>query len=468
MKSLKKETVDIDRLPMKSIVISVMMTSFFIPFIGSSTNLALPLIEREFTGSALTLSWIVTGYILASAVFLLPMGRIADIVGRQKIFLLGTVGFTLFTFLCAVSWSNASLILFRILQGITASMIYATGMAIISSTYPAGQRGKAMGLVVTATYIGLSIGPVLGGFICQHLGWRNIFFFTALMGLTSVVFIIIRVRDTWTTGQGERFDFAGSILYMLGIAGFLYGMSSLYSTPQAKYIFAAGVAFITGFIFLETRVSSPLINLLLFSRNIVFTFSNLAAMINYSATFAITFLLSLYLQVIRGYTPQTAALIMLVQPVVMALFSSFAGSLSDRIEPRLVASSGMGLNALSLFIFAFLGIATPVWIVMMNQALIGLGLALFSSPNTNAIMGSVDQRFYGVASSMVSTMRMIGMAVSMAVVTLLIALFVGNVNLRQTDPVLFLTSFRITFAVFGVFCAGGVFISLARGNVKSR
>ncbi len=467
MKADTKETVEGDTFRIKNIIISVMMTSFFIPFIGSSTNLALPLIEREFTGSALTLSWIVTGYILASAVFLLPMGRLADIAGRQKIFLLGTVGFTLFTFLCAVSWSNASLILFRILQGTTASMIYATGMAIISSTYPAGQRGKAMGLVVTATYIGLSIGPVLGGFICQYLGWRHIFFFTTLMGLASVAFILIRVRDTETPGQGERFDFAGSILYMFGIGGFLYGMSSLSSAPSAKYIFTAGFAFLTGFVLLERRISYPLINLRLFSRNIVFAFSNLAAMINYSATFAITFLLSLYLQVIRGYSPQTAALILLVQPAVMALFSSFAGSLSDRIEPRLVASTGMGLNALSLFIFAFLGITTPVWIVMMNQALIGFGLALFSSPNTNAIMGSVDKQFYGVASSMVSTMRMIGMAVSMAVVTLLIALFIGNVNLRQTDPVLFLTSFRIAFAVFGVFCAAGVCISLARGNIRA-
>ncbi|MDI6615853.1 MAG: MFS transporter, partial [Syntrophaceae bacterium] len=337
----------------------------------------------------------------------------------------------------------------------------------ISSTYPAGQRGKAMGLAVTATYIGLSIGPVLGGFICQYLGWRYIFFFTTLMGLASVAFILIRVRDTGTAGQGERFDFAGSILYMLGIGGFLYGMSSLYSAPSARYILAAGVACIAGFVFLETRISYPLINLRLFSRNIVFAFSNLAAMINYSATFAITFLLSLYLQVIRGYSPQTAALILLVQPAVMALFSSFAGSLSDRIEPRLVASTGMGLNALSLFVFAFLGIATPVWIVMMNQALIGFGLALFSSPNTNAIMGSVDKQFYGVASSMVSTMRMIGMAVSMTVVTLLIALFVGNVNLRQTDPVLFLASFRIAFAVFGILSVGGVCISLARGNVRT-
>jgi len=450
----------------KSIIISVMMTSFFTTFIGSSTNLALPLIGKEFAGSALALSWIVTGYILASAVFLLPMGRIADMFGRTRVFLFGMAGFTLLTLLCAVSWSNASLILFRVLQGITASMIYATGMAIISAAYPPGQRGKAMGLAVTATYVGLSLGPVLGGFICQHLGWRAIFYFTAFLGLASVAFSMIRFRDTDVGIQGERFDIAGSMLYMFGLAALLYGMSAICSVQWARYILIFGIILMAGFILLESRVPSPLINLRLFAHNIVFVFSNLAAMINYSATFAIGFLLSLYLQVIRGYSPQTAGFILLVQPAVMALFSSFAGSLSDRIEPRLVASSGMGLSALSLFLFALFNTATPVWMIISNLSLIGFGFALFSSPNTNAIMGSVHERFYGVAASMVSTMRMIGMAMSMSIVTLLISLFIGDVQLRQTDPVLFLTSFKIAFVLFGILCIG-IFASFARGNIRS-
>ena len=467
---MKKQTREISSTsvsPEKSTLISVMMTSFFTTFIGSSTNLALPLIGEEFAGSALVLSWIVTGYILASAVFLLPMGRIADMAGRKRIFLLGTAGFTIFTFLCAVSWSNPSLILFRVLQGITASMIYATGMAIISAAYPPGQRGKAMGLAVTATYTGLSLGPVLGGFICQHLGWRSIFFFTACVGLGSVVFIVRQVRDRSINARGERFDITGSMLYMFGLAALLYGMSSISSTPWAKYALIAGVLLMTGFILLESRVPFPLIDMRLFSHNIVFAFSNLAAMINYSATFAIGFLLSLYLQVIRGYGPQAAGLVLLAQPVVMALFSSFAGSLSDRIEPRIVASCGMGLNALGLFLLALLDTATPVWMITLNLALIGFGFALFSSPNTNAIMGAVDTQFYGVAASAVSTMRMIGMATSMTIVTLLIALFVGDTQLRQTVPGLFLSSLRIAFAVFGVLCTAGIFASFARGNIRS-
>jgi MFS family permease len=221
-------------------------------------------------------------------------------------------------------------------------------------------------------------------------------------------------------------------------------------------------------VLVESKTSFPLINIRLFLRNTVFAFSNLAAMINYSATFAIGFLVSLYLQLVRGYPPHTAGFILLAQPIIMALFSSFAGSLSDRIEPRFVASFGMLLNALGLFIFVFIGSSTPVWIIVANLALIGFGFALFSSPNTNAIMGSVDERFYGIASSTVSTMRMMGMATSMAVVTLVMAIFAGDAGLDAIDPLLLLKSFKIAFAVFAVLCVSGVFASFARGTMMSR
>ena len=443
-----------------------MTTSFMVTFIGSSTNLALPSIGSDLSSSALVLSWIVSGYILASAAFLLPMGRIADMVGRRKIYLAGVVLFTLFTFLCAVSWSNGSIILFRVLQGVSASMIYATGMAILSSVIPVRRRGKAMGLSVTATYAGLSLGPVLGGVMCQHLGWRSIFYFTALLGVISGAVILSRLRGEWTGAKGESFDVMGSVLYMIGLVAFLYGFSSIYSTAGAKYLLIAGFIVMVAFVVHEFRAPEPLMDLRLFSRNVPFTFSNLAAMINYSATFAVGFLISLYLQIILGYTPQAAGFVLLAQPVVMALFSSGAGALSDRIEPRIISSLGMGLSALGLFNFIFLTGTTSVWLVIANLMLIGVGFALFSSPNTNAIMASVDERFYGVASSTVSTMRMIGMSVSMAIVTVLIALYVGDVSLTVAHSPMLLKSFRTAFMVFSILCVAGVFASLARGNIR--
>jgi EmrB/QacA subfamily drug resistance transporter len=451
----------------KSTIISVMMTSFLTTFIGSSTNLALPSIGRDFQSSALVLSWIVTGYILASAAFLLPMGRISDLVGRRKIFLVGAVCFTIFTFLCAISWSDASIIIFRVLQGIAGSMIYATGMALLTSVIPAQKRGKAMGLAVTATYIGLSLGPVAGGAMCYHLGWRSIFYFISILGFVVAVFVMMCLKGEWVGAEDETFDFIGSLFYMSGVIALLYGMSTISSEPWAPYVFITGLVLMTGFTLYELKTNHPLLNIKLFTKNVGFAFSNLAAMINYSATFAIGFLLSLYLQIILGYSAQTAGLILLAQPIVMALFSSYAGALSDRIEPRKVASWGMALSSLGLFNFSFLTSTTSVWLIVPNLTLIGLGFALFSSPNTNAIMGSVEEKFYGVASSSVATMRMMGMATSMAIVTLLISLYVGDVTLSLSHSGELLKSFKLSFTVCGILCFGGVFASLARGNVRA-
>ena len=410
--------MDLELKLQRNTIIVVMLTSFLTTFMGSSVTVALPSIGREFVGGPLTLSWMVNSYLLASAAFLLPMGRIADIRGRKKIFMLGAILFFCFTLLCGLSWSNESIIIFRFFQGMAASMIYATAMALLTSVIPPFKRGRAMGLAVTATYIGLSVGPVLGGVMCQYISWRSIFYCTGLGGLIVVCFAFIRLKGEWAEDAGESFDFVGSILYISGLAALFYGMSMISKVPTAKYLLAGSVVLIACFIFLQTRVRYPLLKIRIFSNNVVFACSNLAAMINYSATFAIGFILSLYLQVVRGYDPRTTGLIILAQPVVMAAFSSFAGTLSDRIEPRIVASWGMGLNSIGLFIFVFINATTPVWMIVGNLFIIGFGFALFSSPNTNAIMSSVEKRYYGIASSTVATMRMIGMATSMALVTI--------------------------------------------------
>ena len=444
------------------------MTSFATTFIGSSLNLALPAIGNNFSSSAVILSWIVTSYILASAAFLLPVGRFADITGRRKVFLWGTILFTSFSLLCAVSWSNHSIIIFRILQGAAASMIYGTAMAILSSVYPSNKRGRAMGMSVTATYIGLSLGPVVGGAMCRYMGWRSIFIFTALISLSAVFFIIFYLKGEWIGAKGEDFDFKGSVLYMSGLVALLYGMSAITSANVAKYILITGIILLIGFIYCELRVEHPLIKMQLLTKNRGFAFSNLAAMINYSAITAIGFTISIYLQVIMGYGPQMAGLILISQPVVMALFSSYAGALSDRLQAHIVASWGMGLSALGLFIFIFLNAQTPIWLIVINLALVGLGVALFASPNSNAIMSSVEPKFYGVASSTMSTMRVIGQATSMAIVTLLISVYVGNATLSAVQTSALLKSFQMAFCIFTILCIGGIFASLARGRIKTK
>ncbi|MPL69351.1 Riboflavin transporter RibZ [bioreactor metagenome] len=447
-----------------SVLVVVMITSFLAPFMGSAINLAIPAIGAEFSGGTLFLSWIVSGYLLASAAFLLPCGRLADIIGRKKILLIGIILFACFSLLSGLAWSMESIIVFRVGQGMATSMIFSTGMAILTSVYPPHKRGHAMGITASATYIGLSLGPVLGGFMNYYLGWRSIFFFSALAGVTAALIAAYRLKGEWADAKDETFDWLGSACYMIAITAVLYGLSSLSNTVWGKYSLVFGLVLLALFIVYESKQDYPIFRVELFRHNTVFAFSNLAAMINYSATFAVGFLVSLLLQVVMEYDSHVAGFILLAQPLMMAAFSPFAGSLSDRIQPRIVASLGMGLSTLGLFIFTWITPATSSWLIMINLAFIGLGFALFSSPNTNALMGSVEKRFYGIASSSLATSRLTGQAVSMAIVTLLLSVYVGDVSLGQHHTDQLIEGFRMTFLVFTVLCTAGIFASLARGK----
>lgn len=446
---------------------TVMTTSFMTTFMGSSINLALPTMGHEFGSNAILASWAITAYLLASAIFLLPLGRLADIHGRRRMYLLGTILYTLFTLLTTLASSMEMVIGVRLLQGLSSAMIFSTGMAILTSVYPPHKRGRALGYSVAVTYLGLSVGPVLGGMMNHYWGWRSIFYLTTLLGLLAVAGIHFWLRSEWAGARGEKFDTSGSLLYIAGLLAFLYGLSSIADFIWSRYLVLLGVVLLFLFMFWELRSDYPILQVRLFKHNMAFTFSNLAAMINYSATFAVTFLLSVYLQVVRGYDSQAAGLILLAQPLVMAILSPLAGTLSDRLEPRLVASLGMGCSALSLFFFIFISATTaPVWLVA-NLLLAGLGFALFASPNNNAIMGSVPACLYGIASSTLGTMRLVGQAISMSIVTLLIALFVGRVPLAEANPATFLACMQVSFIVFTVISILGVLASLKRGSLHS-
>jgi MFS family permease len=213
-------------------------------------------------------------------------------------------------------------------------------------------------------------------------------------------------------------------------------------------------------------VKNPLLDISLFRHNTVFAFSNMAALINYSATSAVTFLLSIYLQYIKGLNPQTAGFILISQPVVMAVFSPLAGRLSDRIEPRVVASLGMTFIAIGLALFAFFGGETSLLMVTINLVLLGFGFALFSSPNTNAVMSAVEKRWYGVAAATLATMRLTGQMLSMGIVMLIIAVTMGRVAITPEYYPEFLKGMKASFIIFSALCVVGIFASLARGKVR--
>jgi EmrB/QacA subfamily drug resistance transporter len=447
----------------RAAMIIAILSSFMTPFMGSSINLALPAIAKEFKIDAVILTWIPTAYLLASAVCLVPFGRLADLYGRKKIFGFGIVAFTLSSLLCAVASSALQLIVFRVLQGAGSAMIFATGLAILTSAFPPQERGKVLGLSVAAVYTGLSMGPVLGGLLTQHFTWRSVFLVNLPFGIAILLLVLFRLKEEWAEAKGEPFDLKGSIIYGIGLTGIICGISLLPSL-ESLGLLIFGAAALCGFMMWERRTQSPVFPVSLFTTNRVFAFSSLAAFINYSATFAITFLLSLYLQHIKGLGPRDAGLILISQPVVMAACSPVAGWLSDKIEPRIVATVGMLLTTLGLIPFIFLNQDSSIPFLLIGLIVLGIGFALFSSPNTNAIMGSVEKKFYGLASGAVGTMRLLGMMISMGAATVVFALFIGRVEISESNYPALIRSIGVLFLLFSTLCFGGTFASMVRGK----
>ncbi|MHB1414678.1 MAG: MFS transporter [Chloroflexota bacterium] len=441
------------------------MVSFLTPFMGSSINVAIPSIGKEFAVDAVTLTWIATAYLLAAAMFLVPFGRLADIFGRKKILLFGVTGYTVVSLLCSVTNSENMLIALRALQGFTDAMMFATSMAILTSVYPPRERGRAMGIAVAAVYVGLSLGPTIGGFMTQATGWRSIFLLTAVLGAIVATLIVRNIKGEWAEARGQRMDVVGSVIYSITLFAIVCGFTLL-PAVTGVWLIVAGIVSLAAFIWWESRTPQPVLNVGLFRHNVVFALSNLTALINYAATFALGFMLSLYLQFVKGFDPRTTGLILLSQPIMMVIFSPLAGRLSDRIAPGIVASVGMALSTIGLFLVASLTDTSDTVSIVVALLVVGLGFGLFSSPNTNAVMGSVERQYYGVASATVGAMRLIGQALSLGVATLIIAVFVGGAQITPQYHAAFLSGFRLAFIIFAVLCLGGVFASLARGKTR--
>jgi EmrB/QacA subfamily drug resistance transporter len=440
--------------------------SFVIPLMGSSINIALPSIGKEFDMDALMLGWVTTSYLLTSAMFLVPFGRIADIYGRKRIFLYGFLVFTLASLLAGLSPSSYVLIASRAFQGVGASMTFSNGVAILTSVYPVGEKGRVLGINLAAVYAGLSGGPFLGGVLTHYMGWRSIFLINILAGLIILFYTRYKLKGEWAEARGENFNYRGSLFYSLVL---LMVMVGLFQLPNLWGVFFILIGLFGMWVFIKWEMTSdsPVFRLTLFRNNRIFTFSNLATLIHYSATFAVSFLLSLYLQLIKGLRPHEAGLILVSAPIMQAILSPFAGKLSDRIDPRKVASWGMAITGLGLLLFVFIDEKTSLPLITAYLILLGVGFALFSSPNTNAVMGSIDKKFYGVASGILSTMRSMGMIFSMGFVMVFFSISIGRSQITPDLYPLFLKSVRGVFILFTFLCTLAILASLARGPFRS-
>ena len=460
-----KEDVSIQKIDDhldKPVLGAAMVTAFITTFMSSALNLSIPALESYFHVNAATIGWVVSAYTMAVAAMSLPFGKIADAAGMKKVFLTGIAGFGLLSLASAFSTNIGFLLACRTLQGACGAMMFATNNSILIKAHPREMQGRVLGLSVAATYAGLTLGPALGGVMNRTLGWKAIFILSALTAAVAFCVSVKGVPADNRTEKNEKMDKAGALLYITAVVMSLYGLTDLTVSRRAEAILIAGVIMIAGFFGWESKAENPLMKVSMFTSSRTFTFSNLAALLNYGATFAITYEVSIYLQMIKGFSSDKAGMILIFMPAVQAILSPKMGALSDRIRPSLLASRGMSLCAFALGMLAVLPEHAPTAYIVAVLSLAGLGFAMFSSPNNNAIMSCVDSSDYGVANSIIATMRTYGQSSGMAVLNIVTGVVLGKGTYEGATAPVLMKMIHVSFLVFALICLAGIACSMAR------
>jgi MFS family permease len=447
------------------VLLVMSMINWMAAFLTTGLNIALPTIQADFNLGPVALGWVPLCYILGMAVVMVPFGKIADVKGRRLVFVSGL--WILFVSILALIFvrSYTPLIVFRALSGIGSGLCFASSTAIVALAYPPKRRGFAMGIMAMTAYAGQVCGPVLGGVIVDRLHWRYIFVVAAVYILVNVFLDLWLLRRAeWKDASQGSFDWQGSAVYAAALSAFLLGLSWLPLT-RGLILTVAGVAGLAGFAWRESHARVPVFDLDLLRHNRLFALSNLTALISYASVWAMTYLMSLYLVDVRHLSSLKAALVLVSGVVLQTVLSPFGGRLSDRVQPRLVVSAGMAFCVVGLVALSFLGFSTPYWVIFAGLGLLGVGYALFSGPNQAAIMGSVERKDVGPAGAMVGTMRVAGQALSVALVTVVLAVTVGRHSFAPADYPQLVTGIHISFIIMAALCALSILASLTRGDV---
>jgi len=448
-----------------AVLITLSITSFLVPYMGSSLNLALPELARAFDLDAKKLGWINSAFLIATAIFQVPFAKIADLFGRKKVFLLGVAFFGISSVACAGAWDFASLIVFRVFAGLGSAMIFGTNLAILSATYESGERGKAMGFLTSVVYMALAVGPFLGGILTHYFGWESVFFIPGAILIVQAISVPFFIKREWVEASSKHFDKRGSLIYGLAVFCFIFGFSE-FPNMSAFILVAVGILLFVFFYNYEKLKEEPVFHVRLFGGNKVFTLSSLTALFSYMASAAAYFMISLYLQFVRGFDARDAGLILVSSAVVQSIAALWAGRLADKFEPSKIAMLGMGLSAIGLFGLVFAGMHSSMFVVVVMLLFLGLGLGLFASPNTKVIMGSVERKYISQASATVGTMRLSGQAFSMGIAMMSISLFIGDSPIIPENFENFMQSWRFTFIFCAILCIASVYTSRACVKVK--
>lgn len=432
-----------------AILFAVATTQFAVPFMISGVGVCLPAIGREFDASAISLSLVESVFLCGNAMFLLPLGRAGDICGRGGVFLVGLVIFALSAAGLTLAPNMDVFLAIRGIQAFGGAMPLATGVALLYDAFPFEERGKAIGISMSAIYLGISAGPFLGGVIVSALGWRWLFYAGMIPCLISLAVCMRNLSWKFSPRSGERFDWPGTILSALGVGLLVFG-SAHTEGSLGWWCIGLGLAALGAFVLVELKSPMPLLEMQLFFSNKTFFRGLSSTFILSCSAFAGPFLLSLYLQYGRGMSPAEAGTILVVQPLIQCLVSPVVGRMADRIPPHILAGGGSLFSALGICGAAFLGLTSPLGLVIALLAVSGLGIGFFSAPNMLVVMSSVDESRYGVASALTGQARTSGMTVCMTVVTIVLSHYLGIRALGLETVVEYVTAMQALFSGFAV------------------
>lgn len=437
--------------------------SFFTVFAVNAVTIVIPSIASEYGMSNIIQNWVTIIFLLVVAVLSVPAGQISAKFGLKKVTNISIVLFIIISVVNVLVTTQEQFLACRFILGISLAFINVTSMAMIVSAFPPEERGKALGINITGVYVGLSLSPVLGGILNYNLGWRSVVLFGVPFLFVILALLLTKIDEEWISFKGIPLDIKGSLTYAIGMVFFMYGFTIL-NTQLGIVLTILGILILIIFGLIELRREYPVFNINFF-KNHKFLSANFASLCAYLATYAVTTILNYHLQYIKGFDSQTAGLILLVAPLCQVVLAPIAGRLSDKYVPQILAAIGMALGTISLFLFSSLNGQTPLEFLIISMIIYGVGFGLFSPPNTNVIMGSVPPKDTSVASAAVATMRTVGQAMSMGILTLVFAFVMGNVPIIEQYYPLLISSCQITCLICVVLCIASVFASLV--GVKS-
>lgn len=416
----------------KTALFVAMVTSFMAPFMSSALNLSITDISTEFNAPAGISTWVVNAYTLSTAAFSACMGSLADLRGRRQMILVGCVAFAATSALCALSTNIYLLVAFRFLTGVSAAVVLAANIPLMLLYFAPQVKGRMLGISVSSVFVGLALGPTLGGVFNDTLGWRTIFALGIALSVLAFVFCL-RLEDD-SKDAPASFDHRGNTLYVIAIVLLMLGLTELTTQQWGPLVLCAGALALVVFVLFEWRCERPMLHVRLFAKSRAYGFSNLATMLNFAAVFAVSYTMAIYLQNVKGLDAAVAGLILIAQPLAQVVLAPVSGRLSDRFAPAAIATVGVALCTCSLGMLLTLSADTPLWFIVTALVVLGIGLGTFSAPNNNAILSCVDRSHYSEANATVSTMRGIGQTASLAFASLMLSSSLGSTIFSESDP----------------------------------